>query len=115
MSAAEYREMVSAAGGNPRKARLPEGAHSWPTAGVGVALDDPDISRPVVNADCWCAPVAQAVQSTTGGVVLVVSAQDTEVAPGATQSDGRWQMLTVWTSRQARVLAAQLLAAARNR
>jgi hypothetical protein len=115
MSAAEYQQMVSAAGGNPRRVRVPDGAHTWPTLSIGVALDDARIRRPVVNPACWCTPVACAVRGSTGDVVLVLSAQDTQVAPGATHSDGRWQMLTVWTPEQARLLAAQLLAATRDK
>ena len=87
----------------------------WPTATLGVAVDDPSLLEPVVNLDCWCAPVARAVRSSHGDIVLMVSAEDSEIAPGATRDDGRWQMLTVWTPDQARLLAAQLLAATRDK
>lgn len=115
--------MLSAAGGRPSKVRLPDRPPaspmidtvqgSWPAYAIGRRLEDPALRAMVHGPECWCDPVARAVVGEGGEVVLLVSTRDSDVADAVSVSGDRWNSLTTWTPQQARLLAGQLLLAAR--
>jgi hypothetical protein len=120
ISAAEYNELIKKAGGNVRKVKLPEeiqiAASTWPTMSLGLPPDDPGLHSILVGKKCWCNPMFRAAPSIDSKkVIVLLSTEDSESTPGAIYDEKtkRWQCLSSWTVEEARLMAGQLLLAAK--
>jgi len=110
MSAAEYRSLFGDAT-NLRRVRLPESVgHMWPTMALGLPADDSRLSEPVVGDERWGMPLARAISGTLGEVILLVGGSS---RPGEVSAESRSSLMVMWTPEQARVVAGQLMMAAR--